>query len=86
MLASTLKGLLSILFVFCRRETSEKPWYKADKLKEFFKRNVAQIGEKSMNEIIKEIEDHFTLTLVVDSRKINERVIPVHYPIPRVKN
>ena len=36
-----------------------------------------------MDDIIQELEDHFTFRLVVDFRKLNKRVIPDAYPIPR---
>jgi len=38
-----------------------------------------------MDDIIQEVEDHFTFRLVVDFRKLNKRVIPDPYPIPRAK-
>jgi hypothetical protein len=53
-----------------------------EKLKEYFTRNFIQSKEKSMDDIIQELEDHFTFRLVVDFRKLNKRVIPDPYPIP----
>ena len=38
-----------------------------------------------MDDIIPELENHFTFRLVVDFRKLNKRVIPDPYPIPRGK-
>jgi len=38
-----------------------------------------------MDDVIQELEDHFTFRLVVDFRKLNKRVIPDPYPIPRAK-
>jgi hypothetical protein len=56
-----------------------------EKLKEDFTRNFIQSKEKLMNDIIKELEDHFTFRLVVDFRNLNKRVIPDPYAIPRAK-
>ena len=39
----------------------------------------------SMDDVMQELEDHFTFRLVVDFRKLNKRVIPDPYPIPRAK-
>jgi len=38
-----------------------------------------------MDDIIQELEDHFTFRLVVDFQKLNKRLIPDPYPIPRAK-
>ena len=38
-----------------------------------------------MDDIIQELEDHFTFRLVFDFRKQSKRVIPDPYPIPRAK-
>jgi hypothetical protein len=38
-----------------------------------------------MDDIIQELQDHFTFILVVDFRKLNKRVIPDPYPIPRAR-
>ena len=38
-----------------------------------------------MDDVTQELEDHFTFRLVVDFRKLNKRVIPDPYPIPRAK-
>ena len=58
---------------------------KLEKLKEYFARNFIQSKERSMDDVIQELEDHFTFRLVVDFRKLNKRVIPDPYPIPRAK-
>jgi hypothetical protein len=58
---------------------------KLEKLKEYFTRNFIQSKERSMDDVIKELEDHFTFRLVVDFRKLNKRVIRDPYPIPRAK-
>jgi hypothetical protein len=56
-----------------------------ERLKEYFNRNFLQAKEKSMDDIIEELEDHFTFRLLVDFRKLNKKVIPDPYPIPRAK-
>ena len=38
-----------------------------------------------MDDVIQELQDHFTFRLVVDFRKLNKRAIPDPYPIPRAK-
>ena len=38
-----------------------------------------------MTSYTQELEDHFTFRLVVDFRKLNKRVIPDPYPIPRAQ-
>ena len=38
-----------------------------------------------MDDIMRELEDHFTFRLVIDFRKLNKRVIPDPYPIPQAK-
>ena len=58
---------------------------KLEKVKEYFTRNSIQSKERSMDDVIQEVEDHFTFRLVVDFRKLNKRVIPDPYPIPRAK-
>ena len=56
-----------------------------EKLKEYFTRNFIQCKERSMDDVIQELEDHFTFRLVVDFRKLNKRVIPDPDPILRAK-
>jgi len=56
---------------------------KLEKLKEYFTQNFIESKERSMDDVIQELEDHFTFRLVVDFRKVNKRVIPDPYPIPR---
>ena len=38
-----------------------------------------------MDDIIREVEEPFTFRVVVDFRKLNDRVIPDPYPIPPAK-
>ena len=83
---------------FCTRGTSQyvstavvvvKPNRSADtkleKLREYLSRNFIQAKLKCMDDMIQELEDHFTFRLVVDFRKLNKRVIADPYPIPRAQ-
>jgi hypothetical protein len=58
---------------------------KLEKLIEHFTRNFIQSKEKSMDDIIQELEDHFAFRLVFDFRKLNKGVIPYPYPNHRAK-
>ena len=41
--------------------------------------------DRTTDELIKELEEHFTSRLVVDSREQNERIVPDPYPFRRLK-
>jgi hypothetical protein len=56
-----------------------------EKVREYFTTNFIQSKEKSMDDIIRELHDHFTFRLVVNFRKLNKSVIPEPYRIPRAK-
>jgi len=58
---------------------------KQTKLREYFTRNFIQSKEKSMDDIIRELQDHFIFRLVVDFRNLNNRAIPDPYVIRRPK-
>ena len=75
------EGSISAMDVFADFDDT-----KLKKLKEYFTTNLIQSKEKSMDDIIQELEDHFTFRLVVDFRKLNKRVIPDPYPLPATRN
>ena len=54
-----------------------------ESLKQYFHKNFIMSRDRIMDELIKELEAHFTFRLVVHFRELNKRVAPDPYPLPR---
>ena len=63
---------LSVCFFCSVVVTKQKDDTKMQKVKEYFSTSLMHARENSMDEIIQELEDHLTISLVVNFRKVKK--------------